>query len=111
AILDCSLIRKGSRVRFMTAFCETLYHKNREPLHLFLDEAHTVAPQNVRSMPEVSRLLGAVEDIILQGRRRGLGLTAISPRPAILNTSVRSACQTLIAMRIVGKHDRKAIDE
>src|SRR6185503_10321414 len=36
---------------------------------------------------------------------------AISPRPAILNTSVRSACQTLIAMRIVGKHDRKAIDE
>ena len=112
AILDCSLLRKGARVRFMTTFCETLYHRNREPLHLFLDEAQTVAPQNIRAMPEASRLLGAVEDIILQGRRRGLGLTAIGPRPAIINANIRSACQTLIAMRIgSGKLDRKAIEE
>ncbi len=112
AILDCSLLRKAARIRFMTAFCETLYHQNREPLHLFLDEAHTVAPQNIRAMPEATTLLGAIEDIILQGRKRGLGLTAISPRPAMLNTSVRSACQTLIAMRVgSGKHDRKAVEE
>lgn len=111
AILDCSLLRKAARIRFMTAFCETLYHKNREPLHLFLDEAHTVAPQNIWAMPEASRVLGAVEDIILQGRKRGIGLTAISPRPQMLNTSVRSACQTLVAMRTVGKHDRQAIEE
>lgn len=112
AILDCSLLRKGARIRFMTTFCETLYHKNREPLHLFLDEVQTVAPQNIRAMPEASRLLGAVEDIILQGRRRGLGLTAISPRPAVVNANVRSACQTLIAMRVgSGKLDRKAIEE
>lgn len=111
AILDCLLMRKAARIRFMTDFCETLYHKNREALHLFLDEAHTVAPQNIRAMPEAARLLGAVEDIVLQGRRRGLGLTAISQRPALLNTNIRSQCMTLIAMRIFGKHDRKAIDE
>lgn len=112
AILDCSLLRKGARVRFMTSFCETLYHKNREPLHLFLDEVQTVAPQNIHQMPDAARCLGAVEDIILQGRRRGLGLTAIGPRPASINTNIRSACQTLIAMRIgSGKHDRKAINE
>src|SRR5262245_12978642 len=28
AILDCGLMRKGARIRFMTDFCETLYHKN-----------------------------------------------------------------------------------
>lgn len=111
AILDCSLMRKGARIRFMTAFCETLYHKNREPLHLFIDEAQTVAPQNLRAQPEIARLVGALEDIILQGRRRGLGVTVISPRPAIVNTSVRSACEVLIAMQIVGPHDRKAIQD
>lgn len=111
AILDCSLLRKGARIRLMTDFCESLYHRNREPLHFFADEVQTIAPQNIRAMPEATRLLGAVEDIILQGRRRGLGFTAISPRPAVVNTSVRSACQTLIAMRVIGKHDRKALDE
>jgi hypothetical protein len=111
AILDCGLLRKGARIRFMTAFCEALYHRNREPLHLFVDEAQTVAPQNLKAMPEIARLVGALEDIILQGRRRGLGVTVISPRPAILNTSIRSACEVLIAMQIVGPHDRKAIQE
>ncbi len=111
AILDCGLMRKGARIRFMTAFCEALYHKNREPIHFFIDEAQTVAPQNLKAMPEIARLVGALEDIILQGRRRGLGVTVISPRPAILNTSIRSACEVLIAMQIVGPHDRKAIQE
>lgn len=109
AILDCGLMRKGARVRFMTEFCEALYRLNREPLHLFVDEAHTVAPQ--RSMPDTARLLGAVEDIVLQGRRRGIGMTIISQRPALVNTNVRSQCGTLIAMRIIGPHDRKAITE
>jgi hypothetical protein len=111
AILDCGLLRKGARIRFMTAFCEALYHRNREPLHFFIDEAQTVAPQNLKAMPEIARLVGALEDIILQGRRRGLGVTVISPRPAILNTSIRSACEVLIAMQIVGPHDRKAIQD
>lgn len=111
AILDCSLMRKGARIRFMTDFCEALYHRNREPLHLFVDETQTVAPQNLKAMPEIARLVGALEDIILQGRRRGLGMTIISPRPAIVNTSIRSACEVLIAMQIVGPHDRKAIQE
>lgn len=111
AILDVGQLRKGARIRFMTDFCETLYHRNREALHFFIDEAQTVAPQNLRAMPEIARLVGALEDILLQGRRRGIGATVISPRPAIVNTSIRSACEVLIAMQIVGPHDRKAIQE
>lgn len=111
AVLDCSLLRKGARIRFMTDFCETLYHKNREPIHFFIDEGQTIAPQNLRAMPEAARLLGAMEDILLQGRRRGLGCTVISPRPAVLNTNIRSACEVIIAMQIIGPHDRKAISE
>lgn len=111
AILDVSLLRKGARTRFMTDFLETLYHKNREPLHLFADEAHTLAPLQTNKQPDIARCLGAMEDIILQGRRRGLGVTVISQRPALLNTNIRSLCEVLIAMRIIGPHDRKAVME
>ena len=37
----------------------------------------------------------------MQGRRRGLGLTIISPRPAVVNTNLRSACEVIIAMQII----------
>lgn len=111
AVLDVGLLRKGARVRFMTDFCETLYHKNREALHFFCDEAHTIAPQNIRSMPEAARLLGAMEDIVLQGRRRGLGVTVISQRPALVNKNCTTQCEVLIAMQLTGAHDRKAIEE
>lgn len=109
AVLDVGLLRKGARTRFMTDFCETLYHKNREALHFFVDEAHTIAPQ--RSMPDQARLLGAMEDIVLQGRRRGLGVTVISQRPALVNKNCTTQCEVLIAMQLTGSHDRKAIEE
>lgn len=109
AILDVSLMRKNARVRFMQDFCETLYHRNREPLHFFVDEAHTVAPQRV--FPDAARLLGAMEDILLQGRRRGLGATIISQRPALVNKNITAMCQVLVAMRISGPHDRAAVSE
>jgi hypothetical protein len=38
-VLDLSLLRKGQQVQFMTDFAEQLYHRNRAPLHLVLDEA------------------------------------------------------------------------
>jgi hypothetical protein len=45
AVIDLTLFRKGEALRFMAAFLETLYRKNRAPLHLFIDEADVVAPQ------------------------------------------------------------------
>jgi DNA helicase HerA-like ATPase len=43
--LDLSHLRKGEQTRFMMEFAEQLYHKNRQPLHLVLDEADAFAPQ------------------------------------------------------------------
>lgn len=115
AVLDVSLMRKGARIRFMMSFCEMLYHINREPLHLFLDEAHTVCPKDVGKFGEKglepNRLLGAVEDIVLQGRRKGLGITVISQRPALVNANVRTQCATLMAMRLMAKLDITAVKE
>jgi DNA helicase HerA-like ATPase len=85
-VLDLSHCRKGEQTRFMTDFAERLYYKNREPLHLVLDEADAFAPQ--RPMKGQERLLGAIEDLVRRGRARGLGVTLVTQRAAVLNKDV-----------------------
>jgi hypothetical protein len=107
-VLDLSLFRKGEQTRFMTDFCERLYHRNREPLHLFLDEADAFAPQ--RPMHGQERMLGAVEDLVRRGRARGIGVTLISQRSAVLNKDVLTQAEVLVALRTIAPQDRDAVD-
>lgn len=109
AIIDLSLLSKAASRRFMVDFLETLYHRNREPLMVVVDEADIFAPQ--RSTPESARLLGAMEDLVRRGRTRGLGVAMATQRPAVLNKDVMSQCSVLVALRVTGKHDNQAIDE
>ncbi|HEV2970628.1 MAG TPA: DUF87 domain-containing protein [Pirellulales bacterium] len=111
AVLDCSLLRGNDRSTFLADFFETVYHGNRSPLHLFLDEAQTIVPQRPKGGAEGTRLSVAVEDCFLQGRRRGIGATIISQRPALVSKAVTTQCEVLIAMRMVGALDRRAIQE
>lgn len=108
-VLDLSLFRKGEQTRFMTDFCETLYRRNRQALHLVLDEADTVAPQ--KPLDGTHRLLGAVEDLVRRGRARGIGVTLITQRPAVLNKNVLTQIEVLITLRLIAPQDRAAIDD
>jgi hypothetical protein len=109
AIIDVSLMRKGEQRQFMTDFAETLYHENRQALHLVLDEADAWAPQ--RPVPGAERLLGAIEDIVRRGRARGLGVTMITQRPAVIHKDVLTQSEVLVALRLIHALDRKAIEE
>lgn len=109
AIIDLSLFRKGQSNRFMTAFLETLYRLNREALHVIVDEADTFAPQRV--MGDEARLCGAMEDCCKKGRIRGLGLTLITQRPAVLNKNVLTQCESLFVLRMTHPKDIDAIEE
>src|ERR1051326_8684054 len=108
AILDLSLLRKGAQVRFMTAFAEALYRLNRKPLHLAVDEADAFATQ--RPMKGEERLLGSFEDIVRRGRARGLGVTLITQRAAVLNKNVLTQIEVLIVLRTISPQDREAIE-
>lgn len=108
-VLDLSLFRKAGQVRFMTDFAEQLYRRNREPLHLMLDEADAFAPQ--RPQKGTERLLGAIEDLVRRGRARGLGMTLITQRPAVLNKNVLTQIEVLVTLRMVAPQDRSAIDD
>jgi uncharacterized protein len=107
-VLDLSLFRKGEQMRFITPFAERLYHKNRQPVHLVLDEADAFAPQ--RPIKGQERLLGAIEDLVRRGRARGIGVTLVTQRAAVLNKDVLTQAEVLVALRTIAPQDRDAID-
>lgn len=107
-VLALSLFRKGEQTQFVTDFAETLYRLNRAPMHVFVDEADAFAPQ--RPMPGEQRLLGAMEDLVRRGRARGIGLTLITQRAAVLNKNVLTQIEVLVCLRTISPQDRAAIE-
>ncbi|MBK8916438.1 MAG: hypothetical protein IPM64_17875 [Phycisphaerales bacterium] len=113
-ILSIRHLRKAAQRRFVTEFCEELYHlkgkpEYRAPLTVFIDEAPLFVPQKV--LGEVARTVGAVEDLIARGRNAGFGVLLISQRSATVNADVRTQCDTIIAHRLTAKLNRKAISD
>jgi uncharacterized protein len=108
AVLDLGLFSKSAQRRFMVDFAERLYLKNRSALQIAIDECDTFVPQRIDHGGE--RLVGAVNDLVRKGRARGIGVTLISQRPALVNKDVLTQVETLIAHRMTGPHDRDAIE-
>lgn len=108
-VLDVSLFTKGERKRFVADFAERLYRKNREAMHLVLEEADMFAPQKPQQGEQ--RMLGAIEDLVRRGRSRGIGLSLISQRSAVLNKDVLTQTECLVALRTTAPHDRRAIKD
>lgn len=107
-ILDLEHLSKGKQTRFLAQFFETLYHVNREPLLLFLDESQRYAPQKTFS-PEGAKCLGAVEDLVKLGRKHGIGVVVITQRGAGLNKEISELCDMLVACRTPGPLDQERI--
>ena len=109
-ILDLSLLRKHQMITFMVGLAETLFHRNRQPLMVMIDETHIFAPQIIpgRTEGDAARCLGAVLDLATLARKKGIGVTLIAQRPALVSTTLRTQVENLILLRTIGKHDRKA---
>lgn len=107
AILDLSDFSKAQQIKFLVDFFEVLYRKNRDPLHVFLEEADEYVPQRV--MGDMARLVGAVEKLVKRGGFRGLGMTLISQRSASINKDALTQIETLIVLRTTSPQDRDAI--
>jgi hypothetical protein len=108
-VVDVSDFSNTEAVRFLTDFFEELYRANKGALHLILDEADMMAPQN--PLPEQRRLQGAVNKIVRRGRIKGFRPMMLTQRPQVIDKSVLSQVDTLIALRLQSPQDRKAIEE
>jgi helicase HerA-like protein len=56
------------------------------------------------------RMLGAVQDLVRRGRARGLGVTLVTQRAAVLSKDVLTQAEVLVALRTIAPQDREAID-
>ena len=112
-IIDLSMMRKGDRERFATAFATELYHckkLDRTPMCLVLEEAHTFAPQQAQGGAE-RPMLGAMEDIVRLGRNFGVGAIMITQRPQAVHKSVWSQAELVVVHQLTGPRERAAIIE
>lgn len=111
-VLDVSEFNTNQeRYRFLADFAETLLKRNKEPLHVFAEEADEYLPQTAREKGAQLRCLGAWQKLVKRGRFRGIGTTLITQRSASINKDVLNMTDTLIVMRTAGTRDRKAISE
>ena len=98
--------------RFATDFGERLYRakdKHRFPMHLFIDEADSFAPQ--KPMPNQMRMLGAYEALVRRGGIKGIGITMITQRPAVINKNILSQLECLMVLQMTSPHDQDAIED
>lgn len=98
----------SARQRFVADFASELYERAHSQVLVVIDEAHRFAPQGGMG-DHVARCLGAVSDLVLLGRRRGIGSVTITQRPARLHKDVLEAAEVLISHRVRGNNDRKAL--
>ncbi len=106
-VLDISDFGKADMVRFVTDLCRTLYQRNRDVVHIFIDEADMVAGEKFYD----PRCLEAIQLIQNKGRHRGFGVTVATQRSAMINKSVLFASGTLIAMQTTSPKDIATIRE
>lgn len=109
-IVDLEQLSKGKQLKFLGAFFERLYDRNREPLVLICDEADRYAPQKPMS-PEANICLGASEDIAKRGRKHGIFPVFVTQRNASLNKGVSELCDVAIVFRTPGPRDQQAVED
>jgi len=109
-ILDLEHLSKGKQIVFIGAFLERLYHINRDPLLLLMDEAQRYAPQRPMN-PDAARTLGAAEDIVKLGRKHGIGPVVFTQRGSGLNKEVSELADVLVAFRTPGVIDQGRVKD
>lgn len=108
-LLDLFKMGEGEMVRFATDFAIRLWARNRDVLHVFLDEADLFAPQKGITQDK-ARCLGAWQNLVRRGRSRGLGVTMITQRSAVINKDLLTQADPLIVHRLTAPQDLAAIE-
>ncbi|HWO88151.1 MAG TPA: hypothetical protein VNL98_03255 [Gemmatimonadales bacterium] len=97
------------KAQFAAAFADRLYRRNTEVLQLIVEEAHELMPQQPFHGEE--EMLGRMLRLQKLGRTSGIGMTSITQRPASLNKNATTQAEILIAHRLIGPQDVRAVEE
>ena len=90
--------------------CKDLFELRKKnkvpPFFLVLEEAHNYCPERSFGETKASKI---IRNIASEGRKFGLGLCAISQRPARVDKSVISQCSTQLILKVTNPNDLKAL--
>ena len=103
----------GERIKFVTDYCLRLFERQgerRRPLLQVIDEAGRYCPQQIpHGAAEITKCVGAIEQLVELGRNVGVGVCLITQRSARMNKSVSELAECMIAFRTVGPRSVDAI--
>lgn len=113
-VLDVSQFSLGERKRFVQAFGERLWHRQKaladpQPIHVFLEEAQLFIPQ--QPQPEERPMLGIWCEIVRLGGNKGIGVTIISQRPQSVSKEALTQVECLVVLQVSGVPEKKALKE
>ena len=110
-ILDIADMLPEEQHQFAADFGAKFYTINHKPVHVFIDEADEMMPQTVASGNQVQRrCLGVFDRMVRRGRVKGIGVTLITQRPAVISKNVLSQVDGIYVLSVSAPHDLEAIE-
>ncbi|MFW6450098.1 MAG: ATP-binding protein [Nanoarchaeota archaeon] len=79
---------------------------NVPPFFLVVEEAHNFVPEKGFSDAKSSKV---IKNIASEGRKFGLGMCVVTQRPAIVQKTVLSQCNTQLILKVTNPNDLKAV--
>jgi DNA helicase HerA-like ATPase len=96
-----------ARILFQYKLYQTQDEREGDPLLLVCEEAHRYVPD--RGEAEYAAAQSAIRRIAREGRKYGLGLMLVSQRPADVESTVISQCNTWVVLRLTNSADQQHV--
>ena len=93
---------------FVAHFFNKLYQLNSTPRHIIIEEADVFAPQSGGS-GATKLAFKAVDNLVRRGRGKGIGVTTITQRPAIIHKNILSQADVNIILNLQANRDLQAV--
>lgn len=110
-VLDLSSLLHEEMLQFATDFIDRLFHRKKtrkSPVHVFFEEAQELIPETPTTKAE-ARCRSVCIRMCKIGRNYGIGYSVITQEPQAASKRVLNQAGTIIAVRTIGEHERKAI--
>jgi Helicase HerA, central domain len=97
-----------ARLLFQYKVWQTREERERDPLLIICEEAHRYVPDT--GLAEYQSAQKAIRRIAKEGRKYGIGLLLVSQRPADVERTVLSQCNSWIVMRLTNSADQEHVN-
>lgn len=96
-----------ARLLFQYKLHQTRIEREKDPILFICEEAHRYVPNRGEAQYEVAQ--NAIRRLAREGRKYGLGLMLVSQRPADLEGTVISQCNSWIVLRLSNSSDQNHV--